>query len=196
MANIRLNNYNTNLQVYLPDIATGTDVSGNSNHFTSTNITFSDYHYSKGSSYQLDYGCYVYRNGNDYRYIPKLINGNDANNTLVTNFIAVESISGNSNYFNLSDAFIEFTDNVFDRSNITIYADEARLNRYIASTPKGWHSFELNRLIMNDYFNTDYKYIIFPNCVNNSYEDRQYLKELLVYQTNKTQFDSFIPTTQ
>jgi len=185
--NCRLSSYVTDLQMWYPEVFSGTDVSGNNNYLgAAAAMDNDDKYYADNTTYLLDNGYSIYRNASKINwYIPHDINGNVIDRTVYQR-VRAKSVDGNADYFNLADAMIEFQGDAFDRSNTTIYTDEARLNYYDAANPKRWHSEELNRLIMNDYFNDGYKGIIFPSCSSNSYDDRGYLKEIFAYNTNKS----------
>ena len=191
LANCRLDGYVTGLQMWFPEFISGTDVSGNGNHFY-CRMNESDKFYTDKTTYLLDKGYSIYKRAdvNDF-YIPHDINGTPITRIFLSEvaanrFVLNKSVDGNDGYFNLADAMIEFQGDVFDRSDTDIYTDEARLNYYDVANPKRWHSEEINRLIMNDYFNNGYKGLVFPKCESNSYEDRDYLKEIFAYNTNKT----------
>ena len=188
----RDDSYNTGVQMFIPDMVTGIDVSGNGNHMLPS--TWVNKYYSGKNEYLLKYGYskFVLAGSNDIN-VPLLMDGTNAVATLPTvggfnnngqNWIRERDVSGNISKHNLADSYIDFDDAIWDRSDETIYAAEARLNYYVAANPKRWHISELNRLIMNDYLNVDYKGRPFVKMSENSFKDRNYLDEVFVYANN------------
>ncbi len=192
--NCRLDSYVTDLQIWLPDMLSGTDVSGNKNHIRPIRIYKDDVYYASEITYLLDNGYSIYKSaGLDDMYIPHDINGNAINDWVLLNYtdryVFHKEVAGSANYFNLADAMVEFTG--IDRSDTTMFSDEARLNFYDASNPTRWHSSEINKLIINDYLNSGYKGMVFPKCSSNSYESRNYLKEFIILDVERTGADLY-----
>jgi len=189
LANTRLDSYITGLQIWLPELLSGIDVSTNNNHFTISLIGEEDKYYCTQLSYLLDKGYSVYRRAGDQDfYVPHDINNNAIRIITFYNsdYVYHRQVTGRTTKFNMADAMIEFTNVFFDRSDTDIYEDEARLNFYDVANPKRWHSEEINRLIMSDYFKSSCRGRLFPRVVSNSYEERDYLDELILLTNNVT----------
>ena len=190
--------YTTDLQVYIPDLISGVDVSGNGNHMTpDTTMTTQDRIYDQKQSYLLDKGYTHYRGNTTTRkdvWIPNDLTGSEI---AVTPFERTKdkTYSGQAEYHNGADSLIEFTGNEFDRSSTTRYNAFARVVNnyqdgfYNASTPKRWHPIELNRLKNQYMANSGYDGIVFVKMDGGSLIGRNYLAEVLTYSANKNVID-------
>lgn len=110
--------------------------------------------------------------------------------TVPSGYVFNKNQAGSATTHNLANSMIEFTGDIFDRSNDTIYKDAARAATtfYNAAAPKRWHVTEINRLLINDWLNDDYLGRWFPKFDPNSIdlEARASILELFSYATNVT----------
>lgn len=153
---------------YIPDITSGYDVSGMSNHATVINIT-SDYSQT-GTTYFTDNGFNVVGN----TYIP-------ASQTTPS----LDVFGNNIKYIsipkglNLCGTIIRFTDSSMNKNAVVgnlIGLDEVWLSPttwdyYDASNPSDWKVEELNITYINNRLSTEFLYTIFVREVRNTLGD-------------------------
>jgi hypothetical protein len=164
------------------------DVSGNGMHLTFYDCSIS--YGSFGSRYCLDHGYSKYENANNsILNIPYLETSlPDTTFTTPGTYSKLADIEADLLNHNLAFSYINIPYDKWDRSDETIWSDKARVliaegGRYDATNPNRWHASELNRIILKDYANTDYKGLVFS--INNSIN----LTELISYENNKTGSD-------
>lgn len=105
-----------------------------------------------------------------------------------------EFVNGEGVSAPVSDSIIDFSDaasNMFDRSNTTIYNDNARGDSYDALNPTFWSIDEAAAVRQLDWFNDGYENIIFSKVTI----DNETLDELLwiwTYSENLTEGEALI----
>lgn len=147
------------------------------------------------------YGYDLYFSGyelNKFIYVPHKPDGTsiDINSTLPAGYYLIRSVPGSVSTYNMAPVLIDFNPaasaddklDILDRSNDTIQTVSSRsASNYDATKPHRYASFELNINTLKGYFETDYKWRVFPQISDNSvYQEESYLfKKLLVYTTQK-----------
>jgi hypothetical protein len=207
IAQCRDNSYITNLQMYHPELITGTDVSGNTHHliYATTALNPLNKCYSDISTYMLNYGYSRYKsitNGMGYPdiYIPYGVNGLPIDRTGVfvdasfNAYVNVEDHDGNLTNHNLADSYLLMPTNNWDKSDALIYANVVRTRSfYDAANPKRWHISELDYLVFSDCCKALHEGLNFFKITDTSlyYKDgvRKLLIEVFSYATNKTTYD-------
>lgn len=197
------------MQIHLPEIVSGTDVSGNNNHFSSTTIEDEDnkVYLPHDHVWGLDYGYSMIKSYHDpdhiIFYIPNLIDGTEIDRTDHNpTYYHLPGSDGSTNYHNLYDSVVKFTNNFFDRSNTTIWNDNARGADYDASNPKCFHISKLDQRNLFEWLHDDYKGRLFVKAISENYQGeynssiterlvtdlngrRRQLREILLYATDK-----------
>lgn len=172
-----------------------TDVSGNGYHLTGvtlnsiTNTKFG----AEGSCYGLDKGFSLYQNGWDEVYVGNKFDGTEIIPAGIPAGYAktVEgNHPGNFNKHNLANSVLAMTGSSWDRSNLTIFSEEARRQDTFydatnSATKKYWHVSELTNLKIQSWANENYKGLNFVKVSDHSYKNRKTLDALFSYDTNK-----------
>jgi hypothetical protein len=193
------NSYVTDLQIWHPELVSGTDVSGNALHLTNVlaRINKAKY-YSNKSTYLLDYGYSIYSKALEPDiYVPNSISGTAIVRSF-SGYAKVRDVTGDLTSHNLADSKLLFSGGSsanWDKSDATLFSSIKSLNHWLtgdyfsyynASNPKQWHITEINKITMNLFYNTNYKGLTFAKITNNSINDRNALTELFGFDTNKT----------
>ena len=191
--------YITDAQIYIPDLISGTDVTGNGNHFSILNKTLECRYYDTKQEYLLKKGYVRYDSVTDQKitdYIPNAVNGSEVSITTPSNTIKDKLYAGSELYHNLADSLLVFTGAIFDRSNTTLLNSSARVTSiykngyYDAANPKRWHPSELNYLKNTFWFNAGYKESIFTKMGGGSLYGRNYIEQIISFSTNKSVADA------
>lgn len=198
LAQCRDNSYVTNLQLWYPEMLSGTDVSGNNHHMLLNTITDANRYYTSLSTYLLDKGYTVHKRiGQRDIVVPYSIsgipiyragyltyNGDGAGHP--DSYHETIEEPGSLTGLNLADCIIAFTGEEWKRSNVTIFDSACRASSYFdVGNPKRWHISELNKITLNSYTNINYQEIHFPKITGNSYDDRHLLTDIFTYSTNR-----------
>ena len=170
------------------------DVSGNGNHLTAANVISTDRAYGvEGSRWMLDKGYSLYYNSTEgFYYLAHDENGDPIGGaTLVYNntFTKLSEHAGSLINHNLADSLITIP--LWDRSDVAVYSNLARAvgTFYDAGNPTRWHPLELNQSDMDSWLMPDYQQINFIKAHTDSVVVRDYLEELISYDTVKTGSD-------
>lgn len=194
----RLDSYVTDLQMWYPEILSGTDVTGNGNHLTIANLGYNHLmkHYSNKLSYLLDYGYSVYSRKNYADIdVPNTPAGTAIARTL-TGWALTKVVAGNLTGHNGYDSYLEFTGESsanLDQSDANIFNSNPQLTRYenaanraftyyVAATPKRRHISLLNRPVIENDYTDNHKGLVFTKAIDNTLE-------VFGYQNNKTGSD-------
>lgn len=169
------------------------DASGNSNHGTHTNALATTY-LAGGSTYLMDNDFTIYEHY--YRtdvYVP------DAHTTAINTLLAKvaftgeyqvkEAVTGSLTKYNLAPALIQMQGSIWDRSDISIWKDEARSGYYDstnADTKKRWHSTEFNQATFKSWLQDDYKEIVFAKFNDNTFSSGRILSEIMAFDIART----------
>lgn len=146
-----------------------------------------------GSDYCLNNGHTLLRLNSTEKYssVPYLISGT-SNHTVanLTGYETVGDFDGNESGLNYTDCLIRHSDDFFDRSNDTIWKDEAisTVNTYYDSgNVKDWHLCEHNFNKIQGWLNSGYEGRCFFKTGSNSmdYYDWTDLKEIIVCTDNQ-----------
>jgi len=138
LADCRTITSDANLQLYYPDMVSGTDVSGNARHLTCSGVR--GYHsktYVKHNyTWLLDHGYSMmksYLEANTLvHYIPNTYAGVTIDRTAQdVNYKILNEVAGDLTNHNLTDCKIRLVDAFFDRSNVTIWSDKARIGKSV-----------------------------------------------------------------
>lgn len=193
IAQCRDKTYITDIEFDIPDLISGTDISGNNMHLTRNLITKADRTYSDYMTHLLDYGYSKYRLADKPDIdIPNTVAGTAVvNNLLEVGYVKVSDHPGNSVSHNFADSAIDFAGDDFDRSDAAIYSDDARAatTHYDAANVKRWHISELNQALLHRWKNTGYKGKSFVHAYPNSCDEdegRSILTEIFSYNTDNT----------
>lgn len=192
--------YRSDLQLHLPNILSGADISGNGLDFSYSSMTVDDIYYSNINSWALEYGSDRYEIGLDATYgrtvcrdnsLNSYIPSREAGATWVGSRIVGEFYSG---IINSGDCAIRFSNAFFDRSNSTIWKAAARSGYYNVSDPLVFHISELSQRNFYNWINDGYKGRAYVNFVNNSIEkfDRKSIKSIFLYNTDRTGSDNVL----
>jgi len=191
--------YRTDLQIHLPNVFAGADISGNAIDFSHLNIDATDIYYTDINAWILDYGYDWYQYGLDPDYVRTVPYDTDGNAYIPSREAAepwvatriVRQAEGSAK-INAMDCAIRFTNSFFDRSNTTIWAAAARTGYYDASDPYFFHISELNQKTLYDWLNDGYRGRAYVHYSDNSIEqyDRKVLKEVFVYATDRQLTDN------
>ena len=107
--------------------------------------------------------------------------------TVPANMRFVKNVAGDINFHNIADSQIEINSDQWDASDTTLCAAAARTGFYNAATPKRWHISYLHRDDLSTlYYNSGHQGKPFVKITNNSVSNRQLLKEIFSFATNKT----------
>ncbi len=163
------------------------DVSGNNYHLTSVALDEDNVLYgTHGSRHALNYGYKAYaKGGSKNYYVPYKRSGTLVGTPTIPQYfypLMNEAKSGDTANHNGADSLIVFSNDNWDRSNVTIFSDTARLGYYDDANPTAWHPSELRQIEALPFYNTNYEGINFikRSLVNN------HILEILSYSTNKT----------
>ena len=141
--------------------------------------------YGNGQEHTLTKGYSVYsKAANPDIEVPNKLDGTELTITPPTGYTKSKSVEGSAIAHNLAESKIRFTHAFFDRSNATIWNDNARGTDYDAVNTKDFHITKLNLLTLSGWLNVGYLGRFFPNIDNNSIDDRLLLNELLLYKTD------------
>lgn len=184
-------------KAYFPLLGTSNtyewDASGNGYHITVLNEENQTdrklfYKYSAyGSTWGLDKGFTLYKNGQGYSYIPYDMNGIAlVNPPLPIGATKLSEHPGNLTKVNLANCLININNVHWDRSNATIWSWAARSSEtfYDSSITNGWHTSELNNHRIAEWANSGHKAKGFVKITDHSYKDRKVLDELFTYTTD------------
>lgn len=99
-----------------------------------------------------------------------------------------ETLFEGGSFHNLFGSFIRFPlGGFFDRSDTTIWNSNARDSIYYdSSNPTDFHIDELNQYTISSYLNVGYRGKFYNYFDANSIDDRNFMKELMLYGTDKT----------
>ena len=113
---------------------------------------------SYGSRHFMDVGYSLYKNAEFRMLVPYLESGEAISEpTVAAGFTLAKNISDERLF--IPDCKIRFLNDFFDRSDVTIYSDNARDETYYDSTnPKDWNGFELYSPNLYEFYNEDYRY--------------------------------------
>lgn len=180
----RDNVYITDLQLWYPMIKGGVDVTGNGYHLVRPAETINNTVYTNLNSYPLDYGCQS-QISTQYplNTQPNLTvcNLHSDKSRIVRDYEKCINIHDGGVLHNLCDSYLEFSNDFFDRSNVTIWNDKAR-RAYIGiiypSGTSGSMTVTVNGVVKTITFDTDIETTIntflFPSgapTVTKSYAD-------------------------
>lgn len=186
--------YRTDLQIHLPNVFAGADISGNAIDFSHSSLDETDIHYTDINPWILEYGYDWYQYGLDPTYVRTIPYDTDGNAYIPSRETAQPWVgtrivreSDGSARINAMDSAIRFTNSFFDRSNATIWAAAARTGYYNVSDPYFWHISELSQKTLYDWLNDGYRGRAYVHYSDNSIEryDRKILKEIFVYATDR-----------
>lgn len=191
--------YRTDMQMHLPNVFSGADISGDAQDFSHSSVTIDDIYYTNITPWLLEYGYDAYQYGLDPDYIRliardtqgvKYIPSRDAGAIWIGSRIVFES-SG-SNRMNLRDCKLRFTNAFMDRSNTTIWKNAARTGYYDTSNTKDFHISELNQKTIYDWLNDGYKGRLYVDFANNSVQnwERGILRQVFLYTTDRLGWDN------
>jgi hypothetical protein len=205
IAQCRDKTYVTDLQLWYPEMVSGTDVSGNAKHLTRSTVDRNSRHYCSVSTYLLDRGYSLYRNVQKYLwdatlvnyedvYVPYDINGLPIARILTgaggTAYVKISDHPGSATEHNLAESRLSLPLEQWDKSDTNIYVDAVRtLYHYVAGTPHEWHISELDYLTFSQRCKANYKGINFFKITDSSISDRKILKEFFSFATDKTGAD-------
>jgi hypothetical protein len=162
------------------------DISGNNYHPTFASLSGASIKYSQyGSNSGLSNGYDLYKSyALPNIHIPHVSNLSSITPTgLSAGYYNSKSVLNIDKLHNLYDSMILFANDFFDRSNTTIWNDYARAatSFFDVNNPKAWHISEMEINTIKLYANPGYLGMFYPVF----YGDREYLKELFVYTTDK-----------
>ena len=170
----------------------GYDYSGNDRTLTTSGVPAIEYS-TFGSRQGLNMGYDIWLK---YSEEPVYVAHTDLGESTIdalAGYTKYGSFDGNLTQHNGTRSKILFTNNFFDRSNITIYSDSARsvlatdqYNFYDSTTPKKWDIEELNNEAFELFFNVDYANRVYMKGNNNPYDTNKNWQELIVYNTKKS----------
>ncbi len=202
IAQCRTDTYVTDLQIHLPDIISGTDLSDNASHWSIPIYnTVMNGTYVPQCTWLMDYGYTVWKVpyasddagqvGLDL-LVPNKADGTERVRATITGYTKQRNVKGNLDYLNLAYCKLRFTDNFFDRSSTIIWNAASRASEhYNASDVKTFHISELNNRTITEFLNAGYRRRFFVNITENPIEEyrggtgRALLKEILFYATDK-----------
>lgn len=195
--------YTTDLQLHYPSIFGSVDLVGGKNLVGNGSQNVKYFGFAKHTPWLFDYGYdrYVESSASNagiftHHYISH-DNLGASKTYSKSNFAKLESIAGSLTGINTGGEMagfkIRFSQDFFDRSNVTIWNDACRASSYYDSShKKDFHSSELNYRILYGYLNDGYKGKFYPHFENysikmdNSYSDisRKKLKNIFLYNTD------------
>jgi hypothetical protein len=169
------------------------DSSGNNYHLAITTNSYEKYSI-EGSRYCLDHGYTLY--GNTYgtlnRYLPLTLAGNEITPPdLGAGVEKIKNYAGMLDYHNFANSMIQFSDDFWDRSNVTIWNDFARAvttyyNSTDINTKKQFHPRELGNLHLSKWLNDDYRGVPFFTMGANTWDAREKLESIFTLSKNTT----------
>jgi hypothetical protein len=175
------------------------DVSGNGRTLTGVGspIALANTKFgANGSLWGLNIGYTKYSNGYEDLYQGLKHDGTELIPTLEGGLAgykkSVEGIHlGNLTDHNLANSVLAMKGASWDRSDATIFIDEARATTTFydstnADTKKYWHVSELNNLYMQALCNTGYKGLNFVKVSDQSYKSRKILNGIFAYNSEVT----------
>jgi hypothetical protein len=187
IAQCRTNSYVTDLQWFYPTVTDGTDVSGNAHHLTRNSITNNNKYYSNVSTYLLDNGYSLYQNTSnlDYIFVPYGINGLPVARTWAVTSL-LDNHPGELLYHNFADSKLDIPVAQWDKSSYALFDSAVRASTYYNSlNTDEWHISELDYLLYSYHCKTSHKATNFFKVEGNSMYDREALKELFSYASDK-----------
>jgi hypothetical protein len=201
LAQCKNNSYVTDLQIWYPEMLSGTDVSGNGNHLNQISVRKGSYYYSNISTYFLDKGYSLYRSSKKYLgvgyedfYIPYSIVGVAIDRSATLNdidgnktYTDISDHPGNLTQHNLADSKLNIPVAQWDKSSTTIFEDAVRSSTYYdATNTDNWHITELDYLTFSQNCKANHKGLDFFKITNSSFVNSATLTEIFSYTTNKT----------
>ena len=164
------------------------DVSGNGLNMTYVGAgARAEYVLGYGSTYLLDNGWAKWtKNAVLDEYVPY---GADTTELVAAGYSLSKTYSGSLTGINFAPCRINFnpsgTPNVllanFNRADTEIFTATARGATYDASNPYVWRLEDFQRQTMTSWYNTHWKYMVFPKIEGNSVSGRDMLLEILNY---------------
>jgi len=144
---------------------------------------------SFGSSNLLDTNFIIYKSSTHIIkiYCPeKDLKGNDLTLTDFEEYPEGVHITS-LDFLNLPNCAILFSGDEWDRSNTSLYENEARSSTtyYDSSRPKLWHVDELNNLMFQVWAKDGHKGRNFVKITDNSYKSRKLLKYICTFNEDK-----------
>lgn len=145
-----------------------------------------------GSLHFIEKGYSLYKNTEFRVLVPYLDSGQPMDSpTVSAGFTLAKNIS-DARLF-IPDCKIRFVNDFFDRSNATIYSNDARdVNYYDATNPKDWNGFEFYRQVFYEFYNTGYQYRHFT--VFNELSETNYPTEIILTKSDLTSSSDKIKT--
>jgi hypothetical protein len=193
LSNSITDTYVTGLQMHYSSIWDQVDISGNGNDLAIISVTNADKIYLSINEWGLKYGgdTYVYPATNVLFHVTKRADGSKnapnitAGSPLVSTRIIWESPA--NEMLNIRDSKIRFANAFFDRSNATIWGNNARLGLYDVNNPRDFHFTELNQRTLQAWLNDGYRGRLAVHFEGNSVEqwDRNNLLGIYLYNTDK-----------
>lgn len=170
-------------------------------HMTGININSTKIGYSSyGSRQPIDKGYSSYRHLGVIDYPEIQVPYNDNEEAVVsplvpTGYTLFGEFPADELNHNLANCRVQFVGDEWDRSDATVFGEMARLGHYVSTddnTKKQFHISELNKNILNSFYNPLYKGIAWVKIDNNTVTDRRKLKEIFTFSDNKTGADYII----
>lgn len=180
-------------QKFIPDIA-----SSPLNGIYSDTTLLSAIYDNMGSSQSLNYGYSLWQKAWYVDiHIPHDFNGNPFSVTagieIPAGYALTKEVAGDLLNHNLADSKLRFSGNDWSRDDITKFSSLARNTTwpayYDSINVKDWHISEIDKSVMLGYYNSAYRGLTFPKIITNSFVQRSILKELIGYNTSKTNLD-------
>lgn len=175
LANAKSDTYTTGLQIHIPHVLSGLDISGNNQYFhrliTSTKYkSLHQYMINKG------YDEYYHPVNELNMYYPHDKNGDGidliwtGSGQSYSGMRMIKEAEGYTEKFNMiPDSKVRFSHSFFDRSNETIWNDTCRASDYYDSdNTKDFHVSELNQRILMSYLNDGYRGKLYVKVIDNS----------------------------
>lgn len=142
--------------------------------------------YGGNSTHTLDKGYSIYtKAGSPDIEQPNKVDGTELAKA-ITGYVKSVVQEGNLTDHNLADSKMRFVNAFFDRSNATIWKDDARLGYYDAANTKDFHQSEINFKTLIGWLNDGYAARLYPKVVTNSITDRDYIDEILLVSDDRT----------
>ena len=185
--------YVTDLQIHLPNVLSGVDLATPRVDFVRSTVTVADFAYADigDRTYKYGFNHYYYYSAADYFFdVPNKFNGDviamDRTGGAFTIGFRVVAEKTAKGICDLVDGKIRFTNAFFDRSDVIIWGDAARLGYYDANNVKDFHISELNQRTLMSWLNVSYKGRLYVKFNTNSIEkwDRDHIVEILMTTTD------------